>query len=88
MACGAPVISTDCKSGPNEVIEDGKNGFLVSVGDEKSLAEAILKLLSSQELREKFSNEGKKVLQKFSLEKTIKEYEKLFYLKNGEKYFR
>lgn len=78
MACGTPVISTDCKSGPNEVIEDGENGFLVPVGDEKSLAEAILKLLSSQELREKFSNEGKKVLQKFSLEKTIKEYENIF----------
>ena len=82
MACGAPAVSTDCKSGTDEVIEDGKNGFLVPVGDEKSLADAILKLLNNKELREKFSNEGKKVLQKFSFEKTIKVYENIFLKKD------
>ena len=79
IICGVPVVSTDCKSGPNEVINDGKNGFLVPVGDEKALAEAILKLLNSRELRERFSSEArKKVLQQFSFEKTIGGYENIF----------
>ena len=79
MVCGVPVVSTDCESGPNEVIYDGENGFLVPIRDEKALADAVLKLLKDQGLREKFSIKGReKVLQQFSFEKTIKEYEKIF----------
>ena len=78
MACGTPVVSTDCKSGPNEIIEDGKNGLLVPVQNPKALAEAILKLLNSKELREKFSEAGKKHAEDFTIERKTKEYEKLF----------
>ncbi len=41
LALGAPVLSTDCKSGPREILEDGKWGTLVPVQDPKSLAAAI-----------------------------------------------
>jgi len=78
MATGVPVVSTDCQSGPNEIIENGKNGILVPVGDEKALAEAILKILTNPSLTQKFSLEGKKTAQNFTLEKSVKEYEKLF----------
>jgi len=78
MTCGLPVVSTDCSSGPNEIIENGKNGILVPVGDEKALAEAILKILTNPSLTQKFSLEGKKTAQNFTLEKSVKEYEKLF----------
>jgi glycosyltransferase involved in cell wall biosynthesis len=41
LACGAPVVATDCESGPREVLAGGKFGRLVAVGDPDALAAAI-----------------------------------------------
>lgn len=45
LACGTPVVSTDCPSGPAEILEDGRYGPLVHVGDDDALAEAIRNVL-------------------------------------------
>jgi glycosyltransferase involved in cell wall biosynthesis len=47
MACGVPVVATDCPSGPAEILENGKWGRLVPVGDEAQLAQAIIATLDS-----------------------------------------
>ena len=45
MACGTPVVATDCPSGPREILENGKWGKLVPVSDEMAMAEAICETL-------------------------------------------
>ena len=47
MACGCPVVSTDCPSGPAEILDGGAYGPLVPVGDDAALAEAILSVLDA-----------------------------------------
>lgn len=47
MACGCPVVSTDCESGPAEILEQGRLGPLVPVGDAPALAEALARVLDS-----------------------------------------
>lgn len=46
MALKTPVVSTDCESGPSEILAGGKYGHLVPVNDSKALADAILQVLS------------------------------------------
>ena len=47
MASGTPVVSTDCRSGPTEILEGGKWGRLVPVGDWKNMADAILETMDN-----------------------------------------
>jgi glycosyltransferase involved in cell wall biosynthesis len=48
MACGCQIIATDCQYGPKEILEEGKYGTLVHVGDTQALTNAIQNLFSNK----------------------------------------
>lgn len=76
MSCGMACISTDCPcGGPRFLIEDGKNGLLVPVGDEESLSGALEKLLNCNELRYDIGINAKKIYDNLNPEIICKKWE-------------
>jgi len=71
MSCGTPVVSTDCTGGPAEILEGGKWGYLVPVGDEKALAEAILETFNDPPVE---SDQLIERAKDFSVEKIADQY--------------
>lgn len=52
LFCGTPVVSTDCPYGPREILQDGRYGRLVPVGDVHALAKAMIESLSEHHTEE------------------------------------
>lgn len=59
LECGVSVVSTDCPSGPAEILEDGRYGKLVPVNDADALAAAMIASLGDSPDREKLMNRAK-----------------------------
>ena len=91
MICHTPTISTDCISGPREIlapntdinfqltegIEVAQNGILYPVDNQKSLIEAINTLLNNEERKKVYQQNGLKKSQEYALEKIIKKYKEV-----------
>jgi glycosyltransferase involved in cell wall biosynthesis len=78
MACGLPVISTDCLAGPSEILEDGKHGFLVPERDTQKLAEAICRFIKDKNFREDFSKKSLERASHFDARNMWQKYSNLF----------
>ena len=73
-ACGVPIIATDV-GGTREIIDDGKDGFLVKSQDSESLREKILILKDDKSVKEKFAKSiRKKIEQEFDWDKNVERY--------------
>jgi len=77
IACDVPVVATRCPSGPEEIIIDGVNGYLVPVGDVDALSDVISKLLKDASLRSRLATKGRELAEDYKMEKMVAEYEKV-----------
>jgi len=76
LACGTPVVATDCNHGPREVVADGVNGFLVAVGDVRALADRAARLLADGALRDRMSAAARASGQPYTLAAALQNYER------------
>lgn len=78
MAAKKPVVGTNVE-GINEIVENGKNGFLVELGNSKEMAKSLLLLLNNQKLRKSMGEAGFEFIQdRFSKDVMIKAYQDLY----------
>lgn len=78
MACGTPIIATDCETGVKEILDNGYCGCMVKVGDTQGMADAITRMMDSKELREEYVRRGYEHLSDFSSDKIITEVRQLW----------
>jgi len=78
MAAGLPVIATD-GGGPREIIDNGRTGLLVPMGDPQALAEALTQLLEDPEQARTLAAAGRRhVLEHFTVERSARQSEALY----------
>jgi glycosyltransferase involved in cell wall biosynthesis len=78
MSLGVPVISTDCPSGPREILMDGRCGLLTAVGDRDGLASSIQRVLTQGDERQRLAREGVRRVEDFRAERVARQFEELF----------
>ncbi|WP_041458988.1 glycosyltransferase family 4 protein [Ammonifex degensii] len=77
MAAGLPVVATDVR-GCRDLVEHGKTGFLVKLGDVEGLAGTLERLIQDRELRETLGRAGREKIRAFSLDRVLKEMEAIY----------
>ena len=78
MSCGIPVVSYDCPCGPKDIINNGKDGFLVRLNDEQSLSEKLSLLMSNESIRIEMGRNALERSKDFSMERIVEIWMSLF----------
>lgn len=77
MALGLAAVAFDCPSGPREIVRDGHDGLLVENGNVAELASKIDLVFENRELRSRLGAEARNVVQRFSVERVVGEWERI-----------
>lgn len=78
MSCGVPVVSYACPCGPQDIIADGHDGFLVPVNNEKVLADRICRLIEDKELRKEMGKAARLKAEQYDIKNIIPMWMELF----------
>lgn len=74
MSAGLPVVAFDCVAGPSEMIDDGKNGFLIPLFDSAQFEKKLSLLMNNQSLREELGANALQSIQRFSKDSICNEF--------------
>jgi len=77
MACGIPVVSTDCPYGPREIIDDGVTGLL-SAMDAQALADKMEWMMSHEAEREEMGARAHQAAARYKKDVVMVEWEKAY----------
>jgi glycosyltransferase involved in cell wall biosynthesis len=77
LAVGIPVISVDCETGPNEIIQNNVNGLLVPNHDDVLLSEAIKTMIENEKLHQICKNNAQKSVEHLSLTTIAQQWKQL-----------
>lgn len=78
MACGLPVVSADCLTGPREIVRPGIDGLLVEPENSMALAQAMASLMSDEVRRHEMGTQAREVISRFGLDKVSSQWTDLF----------
>jgi glycosyltransferase involved in cell wall biosynthesis len=74
MACGAACVSTDCHTGPADLIEDGINGRLVKTDDDSALTSVLMELIKNRTQARKLGQQAQQSVDKYHMQAGINSY--------------
>lgn len=91
LVCGTPIISTDCPTGPRELltgkfdpnaicsdVEQAGYGLLVPVNNAAALSKAMLMMMENESLRNAYASKGKSRAQDYDISRIMEEYTEVF----------
>ncbi|GAF68574.1 unnamed protein product, partial [marine sediment metagenome] len=85
MACGLPIVVSDKVGCARDLVQNGRNGFIVPVDNPKALAEALLGLLEDASLRKRMGRQSQEIVQNWDYEFCISQLEKALTVALGTK---
>jgi len=77
MACGTPVVTTDCR-GVKDFVDDEENAILVPPKQPESIAKSIIKLYNNPDIADNLKKNGLKTAENFTWERVVDVFEKAF----------
>ena len=69
-----PIVAFDCKTGPNEIIYDGENGFLVKPENVEQFADKLMILMKNDEMRAEMGHKAYESSKLFTIDKIVERW--------------
>lgn len=85
MAAGLPIVAFDCIAGPSDMIEDGKNGFLIPLFDKQVFAEKLSVIMSDESLQLSMGKASEELIRKFVPDQIGLKYHTVLFSKDSDK---
>ncbi|MHA7681451.1 glycosyltransferase family 4 protein [Cupriavidus sp. PET2-C1] len=77
MAFGLPIVSTDCETGPRELLESGQDALIVPVDDSDAMAQALLHIIHHKDDARRLGEAARQKARRFSMERIVAQWQAL-----------